>query len=78
MTMTHAMTPAKCIACGLATNTVTVDGSNTHERVSWRCRHKTLVTAAINTDHEEAQLVALRTVVKTIQKRHWWWIITEE
>jgi hypothetical protein len=34
MTVTCAMTPAKCLACGLATNTVTVDGGNTTRRES--------------------------------------------
>jgi cytochrome c5 len=53
MTVTRAMTPAKCLACGLATNTVTVDGCNTHERASWGCRCKTLVTTAINGDRKE-------------------------
>jgi hypothetical protein len=55
MTVTHAMTAAKQLACGLATNTVTVDGSNTHEMMSWGCKDRTLVTTAtISSDHEES------------------------
>jgi hypothetical protein len=54
MTVTRAMTPAEQLACGLATNTVTVDGSNTHEMASWGCKDRTLVTTAtISSDREE-------------------------
>jgi hypothetical protein len=53
MTVTPAMTPAKWLAYGHVTNTVTVLGSSykehTHERAS--CGDKTHVTASINTDH---------------------------
>jgi hypothetical protein len=52
MTVTRVMTPANYLVCGLATDTVTVDGSNTHERKTAGCRYKTPVTAAINTDRE--------------------------
>jgi hypothetical protein len=52
MIVTGAMTPAKWLAHGRATNTVTVPGSykeHTHERAS--CGDKTQVTAPINTGH---------------------------
>jgi hypothetical protein len=52
MTVTHVMTPANYLVCGLATDTVTVDGSNTHERETAGCRCKMPVTAAVNTDRE--------------------------
>jgi hypothetical protein len=52
MTVTRAMTPANYLVCGLATDTATVDGSNTHERETAGCRCKTPVIAPINTDRD--------------------------